>query len=225
MTNSAIQTEDGAAGAGWRVSPRLLLGLLLLVGWVLILHANRWRPGVPVFFLCAGWLALLAAGRALWSAGMEAASEDGAAPESAPGHSRSDELLAEKKSLLKAIKEVEFDHQMGKMSDQDAQQIIRFYRARAIEIIKELDRLEQKGGAAPRSLAEAIEQDVAARLALGRSRGAAASKAGSGAGRQKAAGGDGTPVEEAEGESGTAASSGTELGSAGEQGASKGGES
>jgi len=49
------------------------------------------------------------------------------------------ELREEKRRVLRAIKELEFDHAMGKLSDQDFKQIGDRYRLRAIEVIRELE--------------------------------------------------------------------------------------
>ncbi len=53
---------------------------------------------------------------------------------------RRKELEREKAALLKAIKELEFDHEMRKVSDHDFAEIGGNYRARAIRVIRQLDR-------------------------------------------------------------------------------------
>jgi hypothetical protein len=57
------------------------------------------------------------------------------------GGARSDlaELREEKSRVLRAIKELEFDHAMGKLSDEDFKQIGDRYRLRAIEVIRQLE--------------------------------------------------------------------------------------
>jgi hypothetical protein len=70
-----------------------------------------------------------------------------------------DELEREKRTLLKAIKEAEFDHQMGKLSKRDVDEMIRNYRLRAIEVIKLLEDSGKPG--TPR---EQIQREVRARL-------------------------------------------------------------
>lgn len=142
-------------------------GLLLILGWIFILSAAHWHYGAPVFFLCAGWLALLATmvnlSRAAWSA----ANDD---PKQGDDESfwrpvvEQDELRDEKRSLINAIKEIEFDHQMGKMSDEDAAELTRYYRLRAIEVIKQLER---GGDDEDLTVAERIQRDLDARLQLG----------------------------------------------------------
>jgi hypothetical protein len=70
------------------------------------------------------------------------------------------ELEKEKKTLLKAIKEAEFDLEMGKLSKADADEMIKTYRGRAIEVIKELERFEGGEAEGPR---EQIKREVQAR--------------------------------------------------------------
>jgi hypothetical protein len=63
------------------------------------------------------------------------------APEAAPlpPHSR-DELEREKQLVLRSIKELEFDKAMGKVSDEDFQAIAGRLRARALVLMKDLER-------------------------------------------------------------------------------------
>ena len=50
------------------------------------------------------------------------------------------ELLAEKQTLYAAIKELEFDHQAGKLSLDDYQQTRRSYELRAVALFEQIDR-------------------------------------------------------------------------------------
>ena len=68
------------------------------------------------------------------------------------------DLEREKALTLRSIKELEFDRAMGKLSQQDFDQMAGRLRARAIGIMKQLD-----AGAA--SYRQAIERDLTARLA------------------------------------------------------------
>lgn len=81
---------------------------------------------------------------------------------SAHGFRRRAELEREKALALRTIKELEFDHAMGKVSDADYDEMRGRLRQRAARLIRELD----QGG----SLREAIERDLAARLASGQER-------------------------------------------------------
>ena len=58
-----------------------------------------------------------------------------------------DAIDREKALVLRSIKELEFDHAMRKVSDQDFAEIGSRLRARAMELIEDLDRLEQASGA------------------------------------------------------------------------------
>ncbi len=52
---------------------------------------------------------------------------------------RRKELERDKQALLKALKELEFDHQMGKVSDADFADLVGNYRARAMRVMRQLD--------------------------------------------------------------------------------------
>jgi hypothetical protein len=52
------------------------------------------------------------------------------------------ELRAAKEAKYREIRDAELDHQMGKLSDADWRAVDRDLRAEAIEILRQLDRLE-----------------------------------------------------------------------------------
>ena len=126
MTSSATQTEaeaheEGEEGLRERLrrwmgtrTEVIAAGSLVVAGWILVLAINRWHVGAPQVFLCLGWLSIVSAGRLLWISAMRAGNELEGAPEDPEpvDHSRSGELEREKKALLKAIKEVEFDREV-----------------------------------------------------------------------------------------------------------------
>ena len=148
---------------------RLCTLMLIIVGWGVALQYNRWHFGAPVVFLLLGWAAVIGTGWFLWRAAWMAANDDPAVGDDfwklgGDGQTiERAELEHEKRALLKAIKEIEFDHQLGKMSDEDAQELIRVYRTRAIEIIKALDAVDDE---ASLSVHERIEREVRDRLAV-----------------------------------------------------------
>ncbi len=172
MTSSATRTESVKDGGrlAERFGGRLDLAIgavLVLAGWIPILFYNHWHVTAPVIFLGIGWLGVVLCGRFFWDAATLAASEgiarEGEGFELSSG--RVAELEREKRALLKAIKEVDFDREMGKMSEADAADITRVYRARAIDVLKEL---EGEGGAPDEDapLETVVDREVRARLAL-----------------------------------------------------------
>ncbi|HEY2745273.1 MAG TPA: zinc ribbon domain-containing protein, partial [Polyangia bacterium] len=69
--------------------------------------------------------------------------------------------------LLKALKELDFDHQMGKVSDKDFADISATYRGRAIRVMRQLDD-------AGRDYETMIAADVAKRIGAAESTAASA---------------------------------------------------
>ncbi|HEX7704498.1 MAG TPA: hypothetical protein VF403_27350 [Kofleriaceae bacterium] len=136
--------------------------LLLLVGWAFVLGSNKFHVTAASVIVCLSYLAILFTVWNLWrtgasAAGPESEDEGWSRPIGARG-----ELEKEKKTLLKGIKEAEFDAAMGKLSKADADSLIREYRGRAIEVIKQIEGL----GGAGLSTREQIEHEVKARIAL-----------------------------------------------------------
>lgn len=132
-------------------SPRgvwMLLGFSLLVA-VAVLLGLHFGVGVaidgPTLALAAACIVLIWSLRSLWRV-VEALSrpvietlivDEGA--DGTPGASQLAELREDKRRLLRAIKELEFDHAMGKLSDEDFREIGDRYRLRAIEVLRLLD--------------------------------------------------------------------------------------
>lgn len=146
---------------------RGIYAAVVVIGWVFISWSNRYRFIAPVVMLQLGWFAVVSAVYFLWHTGAAATAElDGSDPWWRP-IGKVEELEREKRAMLKAIKEVDFDHQMGKQSAADAHEIIAVYRARAIEVIKAIDIAQ---GQAPASAREQIEREIKARVeVLGKS--------------------------------------------------------
>lgn len=144
---------------GWMVA-----GIVLVFGWVFILWQNKLHVTAPVVMVCLGYLAVVAAVASLWRVGAAAVAPEDASAEawSRPLGERG-ELEKEKKTLLKAIKEAEFDQAMGKLSKVDADALIAMYRGRAIEVIKAIDHLDTAGTNDTRTQ---IQREIAARIAL-----------------------------------------------------------
>lgn len=141
------------------------LGGLALAGLVMVLYYQHWRIAASTIFLTLAWCAILVSGYYLWIAGLFVAAsgdEDGDDHEGFDlFRTHAQDLELEKSSLLKAIKEVEFDNMMGKMSDRDASELSQLYKRRAVEILKELD--EDQADNETLTIADRIERDVRAR--------------------------------------------------------------
>ena len=168
MKSKSNATAARPAILDWTPSWLVLVGLAL-AGTVLILFVHNFRAAPSVLFLNMAWFSIIGAGALLWRVGLlVAAGDQGDDGSFDATSSRVDELKAEKASLLKAIKEVEFDRMMGKLSEVDAAEITDVYRKRAIIILKELDSVEGSDGDEELTIAERIERDLRARAELAR---------------------------------------------------------
>jgi hypothetical protein len=167
MTSSLAPTTDMAADATdpMRWARRAGLALVLVCGWLFIVGENRFHVTPPVFFVCLGYLAVVATVWNLWRIGSLAVSREQATEEAWAkpiGHRA--ELEKEKRTLLKAIKEAEFDHEMGKLSKTDADELVTMYRGRAIAVIRELDGMAEDGGGGAGDVKARIAAEVRARM-------------------------------------------------------------
>jgi hypothetical protein len=144
------------------------ISFVLVAGWLFIAWQNHFHFTPPLVFACLGFFAVVMTTYNLWRTGAAAVAEndedDGEASWGRPTGARG-ELDREKRTLLKAIKEAEFDHAMGKLSKYDADEMIAMYRGRAIEVIKEIEQLDL--GAAG-TVRERILREVKARTVLDR---------------------------------------------------------
>jgi len=150
---------------GFRPWHLFLIGSLLAAGAGMV--AVRGAPPAHVTFVALGigsagvaafWLY-----RVVWPLVAPAAA---AGPDMLGGRTRA-ALDREKAAVLRAIKELEFDRAMGKVSEADFQDMSGRLRARAVRLIKQLD----TGSAGYREL---IERELAARRAAAEGRPAAA---------------------------------------------------
>jgi hypothetical protein len=69
-----------------------------------------------------------------------------------------DRLLDRKNVILRNLRDLEFEHEMGRLSDSDFQQLSSGYRGEAASILQRLDQLN-----ASENLDTMIEKDIAAR--------------------------------------------------------------
>ena len=142
---------------------RGIVAAVVVIGWVFIAWQNHFHISAALVFVCLGFLAVVATVYNLWRTGASAVGgtdeEDDSTWAKPAGEVA--ELEREKRTLLKAIKEAEFDHQMGKLSERDANDMIATYKARVFEVYREIDRL-QNGVAG--SAREQILREVKLRL-------------------------------------------------------------
>ena len=132
--------SDPAATMRWIRRGGILA--LLLIGWLFILRTNHFHISPAVVFSCLAYFAGVMALYTLYRLGSTAvAANNEEDDEMSWGRplGELEELELEKRALLKAIKESEFDLAMGKLSKADADSMIAIYRGRAIEVIKEID--------------------------------------------------------------------------------------
>lgn len=95
---------------------------------------------LPTAFIVLSGGALLFAVSFLWASlrALFGGSDEGLVHESQAMRKRT-ELLAEKDAVLKSLKDLEFERDVGKLSDEDFKRLERDFRARAKHILRELD--------------------------------------------------------------------------------------
>jgi ribosomal protein L40E len=132
------------------------LSLVALLGFTFTIGAGR--PSGPGFFLASAVAALGAVAFLMFQSARSLVATGSAAEEreaqAAVGRRRK-ELEREYQLLKRALKELELDYAMGKLSDQDYSDIRTRYRERAVRILRQLDQGE--------SYRAQIERDLAAR--------------------------------------------------------------
>lgn len=121
-------------------SPWLRGGLMALVGGILTLGlvAGGARLEAPTVGLGLAAVALLYALRRLYALAAALAGPESAAGLGADFRSHA-ELRDEKRRLLRALKELDFDHGMGKLSQADYEAVAAIYKMRAIEVMRALE--------------------------------------------------------------------------------------
>lgn len=126
---------DGRRAALIRGGLMILGGAVVLLGLVLVAEANLDAATVGLGF--AAVMLLYAISR-LYAVVAVLAAPASADQARSLGRTRA-ELRDEKRRLLRAIKELEFDHGMGKLSRADFDAVSATYKARAIEVMRALD--------------------------------------------------------------------------------------
>jgi hypothetical protein len=117
------------------IYPAIVLGAAVIVTSLGAFWGGRGSlPFLALATLMLGWILWL-----LHRAARAVVEEPSAVDAGAATGRRRKELEREKQALLKALKELDFDHQMGKVSDKDFGEISTQYRARAIRVMRQLD--------------------------------------------------------------------------------------
>jgi hypothetical protein len=115
------------------------LSSAVALGSSIYLAASGTQPGAPFVFVVGAALALCATLYLLARSAMSVIIEPQADEVRVATGRRRKELEREKQLLLKALKELAFDHEMHKISDADYEDITGQYRARAVRIMRQLD--------------------------------------------------------------------------------------
>jgi hypothetical protein len=171
---STDMTAQPGGGIPLRVVVLAVAGVALVGGWAFVLWHHHFRVSASTVMLMLSWAAVLSTVYFLWRTADNADLDDEQDWWRPTG--RLEELVREKRSLLKTIKETELDRDTGKLSKADADEIITRYRGRAIEVIKAIEAAsssEEQGGSDVRAR---IEREVRARLELDRAKKPKASK-------------------------------------------------
>ena len=160
--SSATSTERSAARPAPAAEPapfrawHFFILLAMLGATVAVVLARHTHP-VALLLLTAAVVCAGFVGIAVHTA-VSGFFTRGQVPEPLPPSVR-DELLREKALVLRSIKELEFDHRMGKVSETDFAEISGRLRARALALMADLERTEASAlasdaGPAPASTAE-----------------------------------------------------------------------
>ncbi len=114
--------------------------IVLPLGVVLYAFYGSGRQLGGAFFLGLATFALVLLALAVVDAASGLVAEAGPKIETGPVTGRWRKVLnREKQLVVKAIKELEFDHQMGKISAADFAEIGALYRTRAVRVLRQLD--------------------------------------------------------------------------------------
>jgi hypothetical protein len=136
-TSSTTRSTSSISVSKRLLYPTAVSVVALGVGVYATVALGRFSASVAFLALAAGSLGWVV--QVLFRAAQALVREpEGAEVARATGRRRK-ELDREKQALLKALKELEFDHEMGKISDGDYAEIGGNYRARAVRVMRQLD--------------------------------------------------------------------------------------
>ena len=94
---------------------------------------------LPILFIILASLALLAAICFLWASLRALLGEGQRDVTQSAAMTRRADLLDEKDAVLRSLKDLEFERQVGKISDEDFKRVEAEFRARAKRILRDLD--------------------------------------------------------------------------------------
>jgi hypothetical protein len=117
---------------------------------------------LPIAFIILSAAGLLFAISFVWASAraLLGAASDAHVNQSAAARRRAD-LLSEKDALLKSIKDLEFEREVGKLSDDDFRRLESELRLRAKRILKELDEdLREHREKAKQLLARELKREI-----------------------------------------------------------------
>src|SRR5688572_18068621 len=109
-----------------------------------------------LIFVCLAIFAAALVGLAALHALRPLATGETREPEMVGGHTRA-AIEREKNMVLRSIKELEFDHAMGKVGEADYQEMVSRLRSRAVRLLQQLDNTST-------GYRELIERELASRL-------------------------------------------------------------
>ncbi|NJM91023.1 MAG: hypothetical protein HC863_01770 [Myxococcales bacterium] len=151
---------------------RVALAGAIALGWGFIAWHNHFYLTPAVVILALGWGAVVSTVYLLWRLGAAGADPAVVGEDWWLATGAQEDLMREKRALLKTIREIEFDHQIGKLSDEDAEEMMQVVRVETIEVMKAIDQaaeLESSGG-----VRAEIERELRARIeSRGRAQGSA----------------------------------------------------
>ncbi len=138
-------------------------GTSLLIGLLILAYSHH---DLPYDIHQSGWIALtigvVVASGFLYLSAWRLRSREIAV---APMPERAD-LQIEKRILLKAIKEVEFDRALGKLSDEEAEKMTSDYKSRAVLVLKALDHQNDGEKRNEDWVDSMIDKELKARMAI-----------------------------------------------------------
>ncbi len=127
-------------GRAWAPYALVLLGLvLLLVGLLTVGGAELDAPTLGLVAAAGALLFLLVRMHAVVTALRTPEDDAVLAMESLARHASARELREEKRRVLTAIKELDFDYAMGKLSEADYRAVREAYQVRAVQVLRALD--------------------------------------------------------------------------------------